>query len=227
MANIFDQVAKHYNDFIPVHITAHYSLVREEFLKRYIPKKGLVLDVGCGTGNIAGPLSKQSFRIYGLDSSGNMLGELKKKYPKVIIKRGNIDRLPFPSEKFDVTYSIAVFHHLINKELVAAAIKEMIRVTKKGGTLIIWDHNPKNPYWPIILKKLPWDKNVRLVPEEEIIDVAIKLKINLIKVFKKGFIPDFIPKFLMPMTVFCEKILEKIPSINNLAAHNVFVLKKK
>ena len=48
----------------------------------------------------------------------------------------------------------------------------MMRVTKPGGRVIIWDHNPANPYWPVIMSKAPLLRrlsahNVVMVTKEE------------------------------------------------------------
>jgi len=54
--------------------------------------------------------------------------------------------LPFDDNSFDVTMSVAVLHHLSSTERRIKAIDEMLRVTKKGGRLLIevWCYENNN-----------------------------------------------------------------------------------
>ena len=54
---------------------------------------------------------------------------------------------------------------------MAATVREMGRVVKRGGFVVLWDHNPANPYWPILMKRVPQDSgDERLVPLAELLD---------------------------------------------------------
>ncbi|MBI2252951.1 MAG: hypothetical protein HYU63_09490, partial [Armatimonadetes bacterium] len=119
------------------------------------------------------------------------------------------------------------FHHLYTKEKVAKTISEMIRVTKRGGIILIWDHNLLNPYWPIIMKKVPQDSGKeRIVPISELLSNLKLYKYKELKIFYLGFIPDFISRKLLSLFQFLEKIVETLPLINKLSAHNVIIFKK-
>ena len=53
-----------------------------------------------------------------------------------------------------VIYVIAInLHHLETPERVATTVREMGRVVKHSGFIVLWDHNPANPYWPILMKR--------------------------------------------------------------------------
>jgi len=65
-------------------------------------------------------------------------------------------------------------------------------VAKPSGIVIIWDHNKNNPYWPILMRRLPQDSgDERIIPLREITDALNKSGVEKIEVYKKGFVPDF------------------------------------
>ncbi len=101
-----------------------------------------VLDVGCGTGDdavnlyqIVGP----NGRVVGIDYSAQLIAEAKARAEKagalVEFHVGDAHELSqFGDNCFDATRAAAVFHHLESPE---KALKEMIRVVKPGGSVVI------------------------------------------------------------------------------------------
>lgn len=224
--NNFDKIAKNYDQTIPAHILEHYLTKRLKLIKDYFPINYKMLDLGCGTGKLAEKLINLGYKVVGIDQSEGMLEIAKKR--GIEIYSANSENLPFLDEEFDGVYSIAVFHHLYTKEKVAKTISEMIRVTKSGGIILIWDHNLLNPYWPIIMKKVPQDSGEeRIVPISELLSNLKLHKYKELKIFYLGFIPDFIPQKLLNLFQFLEKIVEALPLINKLSAHNVIIFKKR
>ena len=221
--NNFDLIADKYDLSIPLYVVEHYLKKRVEFIKKYVRGR-LILDVGCGTGMFAQRLKKERFEVTGMDPSQKMLDIAKERFDGQIIK-GSSDSLPFENEIFDCAVSIAVFHHIADEKKVFKTISEMVRVVKNGGVIIIWDHNPLNPYWPVIMKKVPQDTGEeRLIPAREIREDLLKNRIYKIKIFHKGFVPEFIPEWVLPFFQILENILENIPLLRNfLLAHNVIL----
>jgi ubiquinone/menaquinone biosynthesis C-methylase UbiE len=100
----------------------------------------LLLDVGCGTGGIV-PYLLQAIgpegRIWSVDFAEKMVEIAKKKFasePRVSFRLASVESLPFDSEFFDHVVCFGAFPHFADKEL---ALREMYRVLRKGGTLII------------------------------------------------------------------------------------------
>ena len=102
-----------------------------------------VLDVGCGTGvflpglaAIAGPEG----RVVGLDHSAAFLEDARKRLTeaslsdRVALVEGDAHRLPFEDETFDAAHCERVLMHL---EDPALAIREMERVVRPGGRVVI------------------------------------------------------------------------------------------
>ena len=103
----------------------------------------------------------------------------------------------------------------------------MGRVVKSGGFVVLWDHNPSNPYWPILMKRVPQDSgDERLVPLEEIVADVRAAGLRTHKVLRSGFMPDFMPLALYQPWRLVERAVETIPVLNRLAAHNVVVAQK-
>ena len=76
----------------------------------------------------------------------------------------------------------------------------MCRVTRAGGHVVVWDHNPKNPYWPLLMKRVPQDTGEeRLVPQEEVVaDLqAAGVPTGAIQAHRSGLVPDFTPPALL------------------------------
>jgi SAM-dependent methyltransferase len=91
-----------------------------------------ILDVGCGTGANLEMLS-QFGDPEGVDISDDALEFCDKKGLKA--QKGLAEQLPFDDEIFDITTALDVVEHLDND---IAGLKEMFRVTKKGGYSLIF-----------------------------------------------------------------------------------------
>jgi len=98
------------------------------------PKEGeLILDLGCGSGQLAYEISQSGAQVIGIDSSNEMVSEANNKYPELqfIVK----DASDFQFEKyFDAIFSNAVLHWVKNSE---SAILSMYKNLKPGGRLVL------------------------------------------------------------------------------------------
>lgn len=85
--------------------------------------------------------------IIGQDNNADMLRIQKyPEWPACHLTQNDICRLPFRDNAFDGVMSISVIQHLPNKYLQLQAIREMIRVCRKGGRLLIytWSFEKEN-----------------------------------------------------------------------------------
>lgn len=109
-----------------------------------------VLDICCGTGSTTAIIAPEvdQGHVTGVDLSPDMLAVAKKKVVAswVSFQRASVDNLPFSDNSFNhVICSYGL--HEIPKELRAAALKEVLRVLKPGGTFLTLDyHLPR--YFP-------------------------------------------------------------------------------
>ena len=95
-----------------------------------------ILDVGTGNGNFLGVL-KETFPnadITGIDPNAESLKEASENFPDVKFQKMGAENIEFPDNLFDVVTISMALHHLSD---VAGALKEMRRVTKPGGWIIV------------------------------------------------------------------------------------------
>lgn len=239
MRKHFDQIASEYDESIPEHIRAHYLKKRARLLTREFStkcdgsaisperlKEMEFLDVGCGTGALMRELASRGFDVTGADSSDGML-EIARRHHSGEVVQADSSELPFPDGSFDGVYCVALLHHLIERDKVAATLREMARVARPGGKIVVIDHNPANPYWSVIMKKVPQDSgDERLIPVDEIVAGLEAGGADVSRIIKSGFMPDFAPRFLMPAAALAERIVEIMPLLRRLTAHNIVIAHK-
>lgn len=101
-------------------------------------KRGKALDQGCGTGFYTIMLERMGYDVTGLDISMALLSEAKKNKEKFQCSfkliRGDIRKMPFKDETFDVLLSGGIIEHVKETE---KTLNEIQRVIKKGGILVI------------------------------------------------------------------------------------------
>jgi len=102
---------------------------------------GIILDVGCGIGSFEQYL--QNLNIIGLDISEEMLKEARKRSNKTFVQ-GNVEVLQFNDSKFDAVFSVTTLEFL---DEYRKAIKEIVRVTKPKGKLLVMMLNPQSEYF--------------------------------------------------------------------------------
>jgi ubiquinone/menaquinone biosynthesis C-methylase UbiE len=106
-------------------------------------KGRLILDAGCGTGRISLKLLKKGAIVKGIDISNKMLAKAKekcKKYKGISeFKLASIYKIPYRKNMFDMVICSLIISHLRN---LNRAIKEMARVLRSGGLMIISDLHP-------------------------------------------------------------------------------------
>jgi SAM-dependent methyltransferase len=199
----------------------HYLEKRVAFVRQCVPPPARLLDLGCGTGLLAQRLSQQGYRVTGLDLSYGMLLQGS---PALRYVQGDGAALPFADASFDGAVTVAALHHIFEPAKVASTIREMLRVTRPGGAAIIWDHNPLNPYWPFLMRRLPQDdEDTRLVPAGEILRAVDAAGAARVTVVRSGWVPDFTPRWGLGAVEAAEAILERLPLVRSLSAHNVVV----
>jgi SAM-dependent methyltransferase len=128
------QVAQVYNQ-----IAGDFSKTRYRMwpcVERFInglPIGVSVCEVGCGNGKNL--LSRKGELVYsGVDISQEMVRICREDRGLAVVE-GDIRNVPFPDAAFDHTMSVAVIHHLSERLDRIQAIRELLRITKPGGTV--------------------------------------------------------------------------------------------
>jgi arsenite methyltransferase len=122
--------------------------VRETAIsKAYLRPEMVVADVGAGTGFVSAGLAPLVRRVYVVDGSAAMLDMARKNlsaFNNVEFHEADGLNLPFPDESLDAVFSNMVLHHMVDP---LAAIREMVRVLRPGGRLVITDMDAHEYAW--------------------------------------------------------------------------------
>lgn len=111
-----------------------------------IDSSSFVADVGTGTGFIAEGALAAGARVIGIDSSDEMLAEARKRFgeQRFEARTGDIESLPLKAGEVDAVFANMVLHHAPDP---LRAIREMSRVLKPGGRLVITDADTHQHEW--------------------------------------------------------------------------------
>lgn len=222
----FDAIADIYDDVFPPHVLEHYLRRRVSYIRQMAPA-ATALDVGAGTGLLAERLSDAGIDVVALDPFPGMLAQLNQRRPDIETVVAQGEAIPFPDDTFDLTYSVAVMHHIADPALVRQTLAEMVRVTRPGGRVLIWDHNPLNPYWPTLMNRVPQDVGAeRLAPLREIVADLQAAGAVILRAERRGMMPDFMPRSLLGAAAVVERLIEATPLLNTFCAHNVVLAAK-
>lgn len=106
---------------------------------------GKVLDVGCGPGVMVEALSDLGCEFWGVDPSARMVEEASAAFAsirKAHFAVGFAEQLAYPCQTFDAVICMGVLERIADD---AQALKEMIRVLRPGGSLIVTVPNRTSP----------------------------------------------------------------------------------
>ncbi len=200
-------------------ISAHFSHTRykpwpqvAEFLNS-LENDSYVLDIGCGNGKYLSV--NENLKMFGTDRSGNLLSIAKEKNLNSQYFVADSLKLPIRTESFDAAISIAVIHHFSNELLRIQALREIIRIVKKGGLILVyvWAMEQKEKKFTEQDNFVPWHlqnkyenktkvetlQNGPNIMEDKKIDCTVYQRYY--HVFKKGELEDIINKTKMDVEI--------------------------
>ncbi len=133
----FDQVAPQWDRLRESFFT---KAVREKAIFAADVKPGrLAADIGCGTGFITEGLIQKGLKVIAVDRSQAMLSQMRLKFAgrdEIEYRLGEAGSLPIPNETVDYAFANMYLHHVENP---SEAIKEIARILKPGGRIVITD----------------------------------------------------------------------------------------
>ncbi|WP_156726437.1 demethylmenaquinone methyltransferase [Streptomyces apocyni] len=143
VASMFDDVAENYdltNDVL--------SLGQDRFWRKQVAKAvdarpaQKILDLAAGTATSSLPFTQTGAYVVPCDFSLGMLRVGKRNHPHLPLTAGDATRLPFQDDVFD---AVTISFGLRNVQRTDAALRELYRVTKPGGRVVICEFS--QPTW--------------------------------------------------------------------------------
>jgi ubiquinone/menaquinone biosynthesis C-methylase UbiE len=160
-------------------------------LKHVRVKSGFViLDVGCGGGKTISRLARRAGqgKVYGLDQSADMVDYSRQINRKLILQNrveivhGSVEKTCFKDEFFDLVTAIETYYFWPN---LADAFREINRILKKGGYLLIINEMIKDGAYEVENAKIIAKTQVHLVPMQEMQRILQSAGYSSVKVYRK------------------------------------------
>ncbi len=116
------------------------------FIKKYLPKRGLILDAGGGPGRYTIEFAKMDYDVVLLDLTPELLEIAKRQIKKANVQsrvkeiiEGSIDDLSrFENDSFDAVVCLGgPLSHILDKKQRRKAVDELIRVAKKNASIFV------------------------------------------------------------------------------------------
>ena len=143
IAAMFDRVAERYDLANDVLSLGQDRVWRKRVTEAVAPRSGqLILDLAAGTGTSSEPIAQVGATVIATDLSFGMLLVGKQRRPSLSFVAADALQLPYSDASFNAT---TISFGLRNVEDTPAALTEMRRVTKPGGTLVVCEFS--TPTW--------------------------------------------------------------------------------
>jgi ubiquinone/menaquinone biosynthesis C-methylase UbiE len=125
-----------------------------------------ILDFGSGTGSSIPHLITYfpKATITGADVSRESLDLARQRWSSAAsFVHCSGTQLPFADGHFDLAFAACVFHHIPHDQH-APLLGELRRVVRRGGLLVLYEHNPLNPLVRKTVASCPFDEGAVLIP---------------------------------------------------------------
>ena len=159
-------------------------------------KSNYIFDFGCGIGNSIPYMRKyfkESHLICG-DVSERSIEIAKQRFPGNETYNLIDEKIHLSNQSQDIVFTACVFHHIDENDHVFW-LNELRRITKNGGIITIFEHNPYNPLTLKVVKDCPFDVNAKLISSKNLIEKVEKAGWTFIKLDYKLFFPAFLKYF--------------------------------
>lgn len=149
VSGMFDQVAKNYDRTNTVLSMGNDRMWRVATTRAVAPRRGQrILDLAAGTGASSVALAKSGAQVVAADFSRGMIAEGRQRHggiPNLTFVEADATALPFADAEFD---TVTMSFGLRNVNDPRKALRELLRVTKPGGRLVVceFSHPPSRSF---------------------------------------------------------------------------------
>jgi len=106
----------------------------EEIVKLLDPQKNeMILDIGCGTGDLTKKIAELSAKVIGIDNSSEMIQTAQKKYPEISFIHADAKNYQLDT-RFDAIFSNAVLHWIPQAEIMIRNANQHLKI---GGRYVV------------------------------------------------------------------------------------------
>lgn len=184
-----------------------------------------ILDVGCGQGQDVLYLAKKyQCQVIGIDPISDKNWS-KYKTKTTDFKVGSIFKLPFADCQFDYLFLKDVLHHIDEEgqdfSTQQKGLKELKRVTKKGGQIIIVEANRANPIFYFHMTLMKGHKHFRRSYFRRLVSSVFD------SVEFRSFESHVYPQKGMAIFKAIEKFMEQAPFFEPFLSYNIAIISKK
>jgi ubiquinone/menaquinone biosynthesis C-methylase UbiE len=138
---------------------SHHKLTEWALTHVSVQPRHMILDVGCGGGRTVAKLAALATegKTYGVDYSDASVAASSKtnrasiSEGRVEIVRASVSKLPFPDDAFDLITAVETHYYWPN---LSADLREVLRVLKPGGTLMVVAEAYKGGRYDAVLRRL-------------------------------------------------------------------------
>jgi SAM-dependent methyltransferase len=123
-----------------------------------------VLEIGCGIGLLTERLRASLTEVWGIDPSISSLARTVVRGGRLIVADGL--HTPFADESFHLVIAVCVLHH-VPVDQRAAFLAEAARITRRGGLVLLCEHNPWNPLTRLVVGRCEFDRDAVLLAQPE------------------------------------------------------------
>ena len=115
-------------------------LTTMRYVSKYLRPGMRILEIGAGTGRYSHALARQGYRVDAVELLEHNIEIFRRNTlpgETVTVTQGNaVDLSAFAGETYDITLLLGPMYHLFTREEQLAALREAVRVTKKGGIVV-------------------------------------------------------------------------------------------
>jgi SAM-dependent methyltransferase len=138
------------------------ELVRLARLHLGDPAELDAVDVGCGIGLTDRHLVGRFRSLTGTDVSAGVLETAARENPGVRYELAERDRLPFDDGAFDLAFAVCVVQ-VVAPSARPRFVAELARVTRPGGLVVVFEHNPYNPLTRLVVRRCEFGADARML----------------------------------------------------------------
>lgn len=230
------QVRRFYDAQSSVYETAHHVAYAggQYFVRlftadiaRHIAPSDRVLEIGCGTGMFSGAIRQAAKVVVSSDISPGMIACSRAKSPEAALVVADAEQLPFKEGVFDCAVGVNTFSYYQHK---AKALRELDRVLKSPGKVILYDMNLLNPMWylyPLLDKRhrlyfRQLSQSNRFWLRQLVADSRFRLK----KIEEFFWFPYFSPGWFVTLFKPLDELLTRLPGWKRFGSRLILICEK-